>query len=211
MRKVLVGLFLLAILDEARVNGKKWYKVEHPTQEGTAWIAGDYVRYGLYDGKPTGWEFVKVRQTFGIYPEKARALFGAGKTRDYGGSLQIEYPDVTLVYDTNSQGIFANTLANVSVKSKKFAFCGIRLNDRAEKLLKLGMPKSELDEMTSELGRPSASRDEDDETPDSIFSWNYDSSASDEYIYFRFEWDSREKAAVVHEMAWYNGRTLYTY
>lgn len=200
---------VLLLLGEKRAGGRKWYEVEHPTEEGTAWIAADYVKYGFYDGKSAGRDFVKVRSMFGIYPEKARAILGAGKENNYGGILQIEYPDVTLVYDGNGKGAFADILSSVHIKSRKFSLCGIRINDRAEKLLKLGMPESVLDEIESEWGKPAAPRDPDDETPDSILSWNFESKSTDEYIYFQFAWDEENRKGIIDTIAWYDGRTLY--
>ena len=165
------------VLGEVHADGMKWYKIDHPTKKGTAYIAADYVEI-----TPVGNVFAEVRLTFGVYPEKTRAIFGpsVGKGSEHLGI----YERYNFWY--NEDGIWTASVMHPDGK----AIAGIHIRDKPEKLLALGMPASNLDI-------------EYDEEYD-IFSgsWEYKNKETGERIYFEFSGKTREDVAI-NALDWY--------
>ena len=132
----------LVLLGEQVSDGEKWYKVEHPIYKGTAWIHSQFVNiaYGKDD------VFLDVRQTFGISPTKTQALFGEPEKiveAKFGGdeleAFYYDYPSFRAWFDKEE-----NSIIFVFVEKGGPAILGMNAGDKAEKLLKLGMPKNTL-------------------------------------------------------------------
>ncbi len=129
------------ILGEEYDDGQNlWYIIDHPTKKGTAYISAKYVNYGWYFGNdktlPTGDAFVKVRLTFGIYPEKTRALLGKPSKSESGS---LEYPGCKLWYEEDS-------LQRVEIYRRGYALAGVKVGDSCNKLIALGMPEDYRDD-----------------------------------------------------------------
>ena len=166
------------VLGETRADGMKWYKIDHPTKKGTAYIAADYVEI-----TPVGNVFAEVRLTFGVYPEKTRAIFGrpSWKTQQvWGSSQELEIKD-SYAFTYNEDGI---RRAIVFLYGEK-AIAGIRTGDRAQKLLALGMPASELD---VEYG------EEDDDLAEGR--WTMTNEVTGESISFMFSGKNKDDAVI---------------
>ena len=144
---------LLIVLGETSVDGDTWYEVEHPRQKGTAWIFGKYVATDEGDavGTPAYDMAVRIRMTFGLTPERAKALLGKpGKeskrkfwfepaAQDYT-EVALEYPDFKLEY-------VQDRLRQVDVSGGMTPFGDIRVGDRMERVRDvLGPPQEEGDE-----------------------------------------------------------------
>lgn len=109
------------ILGEAYADGMQWYKIDHPTKKGTAYVAAQYV-----EADPVGSEFAEVRLTFGIYPEKTIAIFGKPS---YSSPEFVSYSDsYSFWYDKDDL-----SQASIQEDAEK-ALAGIHVGDKAEKL-----------------------------------------------------------------------------
>lgn len=181
---------VFVILGEAWVDGQKWYEIDHPTQEGSAYISGQYVRYGWYYGRPTGEEFVKVRQMFGIFPEKAQALLGKGRKDEFGN---LNYPGLVLRYDEEEM------LSQVQVEKKGIRLFGIQVGDQLQKLLDLDMSedaRGALEEMIHDFHDIMNSEPEDDEPVDGPEGWSYTNQETGEEVFFGFGLNDKDEPAV---------------
>ena len=132
----------LLILGEQVSDGEKWYKIAHPIYKGNAWIHSQFVNiaYGKDD------VFLDVRQTFGISPTKTKAIFGEPEKvveakfgSDERAAFYYDYPAFRAWFDTENYSIIS-----VFVENGGPAILGVKAGDKAEKLLKLGMPKNTL-------------------------------------------------------------------
>ncbi|WP_208873065.1 SH3 domain-containing protein, partial [Fretibacterium fastidiosum] len=74
------------IVGETAVDGAVWYEIEHPEKKGTAWVFGKYVDTYKGDalGTPAFAMHVRVAQSFGLTPARARVIFGAPKGKKRG-------------------------------------------------------------------------------------------------------------------------------
>ena len=157
------------IIDEAYADGQKWYEIAHPFKEGNAFISARFVNYGWYHGNngviPTGKDFVDVRLAFGIYQEKARALFGEGRKDEFG---HLVYPGFTLRYDDDDA---VPTIHQAEITKRGYELAGVQVGDSIRKLLQLGMPESYITDLEEGEGGPEG--------------WTYE-SASGESIFFQF-------------------------
>ena len=166
------------VLGEVRSGGQKWYKIDHPTKKGTAYVAADYVEI-----TPVGNVFAEVRLTFGVYPEKTRAIFGRPSWKiqqGWNGSQALEIKD-SYAFNYNEDGIWSAVIFYYGEK----AIAGIRTGDKPEKLLALGMPASELD---MEYG------EEDDDLLEG--SWEMTNEDTGEKITFMFSGKSKEDSKI---------------
>ena len=186
---------VFVLLGEAWVDGQKWYEIELPTQEGTAYISARYVNYGWYYNKPTGKEFVKVRQTFGIFPEKAEALFGKAKRDKFGN---LNYDGLILRYDDEDM------LHQVQIEKRGYALAGIRVGDPLTKLYDLDMSEDArgiLEDVLHDFDDVITSEHDDDEPVDGPEGWGYTNPDTGESIFFQFGTNSKGEA-VVDMMIW---------
>lgn len=167
------------ILDEIYSDGQKWYEIDNPTQEGNAFIIAKYVNYGWYRGNDgainTGKDFAEVRITFGITPEKTRALLGSNpKVHDE----TLEYPGINLSYDEGY-------LSTVELTKKGYAIAGMEVGDPITKLIEMGMPESYIKDLEE-----ARNAKDDDEPVGGPEGWTYE-SASGESIFFQFGGNSK--------------------
>ena len=168
------------VLGEVHSGGQKWYMIDHPTKRGTAYVAAEYVEI-----TPVGNVFAEVRLTFGVYPEKTRAIFG----RPLGNGSQHlgERERYNFWYDEN--GIWSVSVMHTDEK----AIAGIRISDNARKLLTLGMPESALH----------VELDDDDEAGYPMSNWIYDNEGAGEHIYFQFSDENGDGEFLIDNLSWY--------
>ena len=125
-------------LEETSVDGQKWYAVDHPTQEGTAWVSARYIEtYKGYEiGTPAYNMVIRIMMNFGLRPEKARALLGDPdrELEDEGDKKILEYGDCRIVY-------VEGRLRSVEVFERGLTFGSLKVGDSESKLTKaLGDP-----------------------------------------------------------------------
>ncbi|MBQ9565315.1 MAG: SH3 domain-containing protein [Synergistaceae bacterium] len=131
---------MVIVLGETSVDGEKWYSVDNPVQEGTAWVFGKYIdTYKGYEiGTPVYNTYIQILLNFGVNPEKAKVLLG-----DPDRELEddpfvdpanrkmhldiLEYPDLQLQYREKR-------LSRVEVWKSGLAFGGIQVGDPVSKL-----------------------------------------------------------------------------
>ena len=176
------------ILGEAYVDGQKWYEIDLPTKEGSAYISARFVNYGWYYGINTGKDFVEVRLTFGIYQEKAHALFGKGRKDEFGN---LVYPGFTLRYDDE----VVPTIQQVEITKRGHALAGIQVGDSMKNLLELGMPEDYLKDFI-ETQKEAANNTNPDEAIDGPEGWTYRNNATGEEIFFQFGTNGRGEPIV---------------
>ena len=167
------------ILGETYVDGQKWYEIDHPTKKGSAYIIAKYANYGWLHGNngviPTGKDFIDVRLTFGIYPDKARALFGKGTKDEFGN---LVYSDFTLRYDDEAMP----AIHQVQINKRGYAVAGVQVGDTIKNLLRLGMPEY----IITDIEEIQNSEPDDDEPVDGPEGWTYKNDATEEEIFFQF-------------------------
>lgn len=65
---------VFVMLDAKKINGKKWYLIDHPTKKGSSWIFGKYVKkfHEVHYSKltPTHILAMQLRLDYGMTPEK---------------------------------------------------------------------------------------------------------------------------------------------
>ena len=169
------------ILGEIYLDGQKWYEIDLPTEKGTAYIIARYANCGWYYGDygkviPTGKDFIDVRLTFGIYPVKARALFGEGRKDEFGN---LVYSGFTLRYDDEK------TIQQVEINKRGYALAGVQVGDSMKKLLQLGMPEDYLKDFLNAIEEAKNNTNED-EPVDGPEGWTYRNEATEEEIFFQF-------------------------
>lgn len=166
------------VLGEVNADGMKWYKIDHPTKKGTAYIATAYVEI-----TPVGNIFAEVRLTFGVYPEKTRALIGTSLYFDNEDFEDIESQCLRdkerYSFTYNDDGIWSARV----MKDRKKAIAGIHVGDSVRKLLALGMSESEIDT-------------DDDEERFDVPSWGFDNNDESERISFSYD------GGIVTEIYW---------
>lgn len=168
------------ILGEVYADGHKWYEIDHPVKKGSAYIIAKYVNYGWLHGNngviPTGKDFIDVRLTFGIYPDKARALFGNGKKDEFGN---LVYSGFILRYDDEG------TIHQAEITKRGYTVAGVQVGDNMRKLLQLGMPDDYLNDFIK-IQTENANNTDDDEPIDGPEGWTYKNEATEEEIFFQF-------------------------
>ena len=145
---------LVILLDEVFVDGDKWYEIDYPFGEGTAWIFGKYIENyeGEIDNIPEYRFILQVYQDFGTKPEKAKSIFGKPKKSSKrtfywepaGRNVEeetLEYPKLTLNYiDGRLQGV------EITGKGSNLRFGKIRVGDDTSKLQEeFGEPAEKYD------------------------------------------------------------------
>ena len=181
---------VFVLLGEVWVDGQIWYEIEHPTQKGTAYISAQYVNYGWYYGRPTGKEFVKVRQMFGIFPEKAEALLGKARKDEFGN---LNYPGLVLRYDDESM------ISQVQVEKRGIELFGIQVGDKVEKLFDLDITddaRGVLEDVIHDLHDIMNSEHDDDEPVEGPEGWGYANPETGEEVFFGFGLNDKDEPAV---------------
>lgn len=158
----------VVVLGQTSVNGQTWYEVEHPTDEGSAWVFGKYIHAAYeeeYQEDPMRQLLVKLNITFGATPDKARALFGkpTKQKREVIGS-EGDIVRINMTWSGHDAEYLNGHLTGVNVTKGKTPFGNIRIGNKVDKL-------------EDELGKPKDSSDE---------SWTYQAGEMD-YITFTIE------------------------
>ena len=129
------------LLDANKINGGKWYLIDHPTKKGKAWIFGKYVRkyYELKDSDHTPAHVIcmQVILDYGITPEKTRALHGKPleNLKDvYGNFIGLKYDGFEVNYQEEEGHISNVAVGFEDDGSKTGNFGGIKIGDDIEKL-----------------------------------------------------------------------------
>jgi hypothetical protein len=156
------------VLSQTSVEGQKWYEVDHPTDEGSAWVFGKYIRAAFeeeYQEDPLRQLIVQLNLTFGVSPDKARALFGKpDKVKKEVIGSDRDIVRVNMVWRGHTAEYLNGSLTGVSVSKGRTHFGNVRIGDKANKL-------------EDYLGKPS------DATEDS---WTYQPGEMD-YVTFELE------------------------
>ncbi|MCR4819003.1 MAG: SH3 domain-containing protein [Fretibacterium sp.] len=141
------------VLDETLAHGDTWYEIDHPTEMGSAWVFGKYIQameLEEYQEKPLRQLLVKLNLTFGISPEKARALFGkpvSQKREVIGSDPEGKITRVTMSWRGHEVEFLNGNLTGVSVTRGNTPFGDIHIGDSVDKLEEaLGKPKNSEDE-----------------------------------------------------------------
>ena len=144
------------VLGEKRYKGDKWYRIENPADEGEAWVSGQYIDIYEFDNVPKNVYAVKVKmvQTFGVNPEKARVLLGKPertKTEKFyfepaGENLKGE----TLQYDGCKIYYVEGSLSSIEVTNSNYGFGDIYVGDSKQMVIDtMGKPESENEDFLS--------------------------------------------------------------
>ncbi|MBR6900853.1 MAG: SH3 domain-containing protein, partial [Synergistaceae bacterium] len=137
---------MLVLLGEIKASGSKWYKIEHPTKKGIAWIFGKYIDTSRsYNTDTEAYRtLVQIIKDCGVTPEKARAILGKPKrtkkqkfffdpAQQYFHEEVLEYSGFTLQY-------IEGRLRHVDAKNN-FSFGDIEIGDTTARVLEvLGEP-----------------------------------------------------------------------
>ena len=155
------------VLGESLSGGQKWYRIDHPTQEGTAYISAQYVN-GYYNAGElaAGETLAGVRLTLGITPEKTRVLLGKPLKSESG---YMEYDGCNLWYEDGY-------LRRAEVYKRGYRLGDFQVGDSLRKLMPLG-----LDE-----GYTKNPEGDDYEMLDVLEGWTY-SNETNEEIFFQFD------------------------
>ena len=138
------------IVGETAVDGAVWYEIEHPEKKGTAWVFGKYVDTYKGDGlgTPAFAMQVRIAQSFGLTPARARVIFGAPKGKKeekfWFESGAMNRVRVILTYPTHTAEYVDGDLHRVEVTGGTMPFGEIRIGDPETKLHDLlGTPKGD--------------------------------------------------------------------
>lgn len=138
---------MLVLLGEIKASGSKWYKIDHPTKKGTAWIFGKYIDTGTsYKTDTEAYKtLVQIIKDFGVTPEKARVLFGRPKhtnrSKYFFDPAQREISEEVLEYSGFTLQYIEGRLRHVDVSKDNFSFGDINIGDTTSDVLEvLGEP-----------------------------------------------------------------------
>ena len=161
------------VLDEVYIDGQKWYEIDLPTKEGTAFIIARYVNGWYNNGDiPVGEVCAEVRLKFGITPEKTRALFGKPESAQGQDEFtRYKYPGLDIHFESG-------TLSYVEIRRRGYPLHGFEVGDDAGKLTSLGMPDDAID----------------------AEGWTYE-SATGEQIFFSFG-GGRNGETIIESITW---------
>ncbi len=173
------------IIGETDYNGQTWYMIDHPAKKGSAYILAKYVGE-YYHGNngviPVDAPLAQVRLTFGVTPEKTRAILGRpSSSRTMEDFTELTYPGLDLQYNENY-------LSYVHVTKKGYAVAGVEVGDSIKKLLALGMPEDNILDLTQEEYK---NWDFEEEGPLGPEGWMYESPTG-ESIFFEFNYEGSE-------------------
>ena len=141
----------LILLEETNFNGDVWYKVEHNTRAGTAWIIEKYIEVDDNERTPAFETEIKIFRTFGLTPDKTKILLGKpvkilNEKFIFEPAGNDELNEEIFNYDGCSVRFVNGNLRHIEIsnKNKKYSFGNIKLGDTKNKLLKiLGKPSDE--------------------------------------------------------------------
>lgn len=137
------------VVGETAVDGAVWYEVEHPDKKGTAWVFGKYVDTYKGDGlgTPAFAMQVRIAQSFGLTPARARVIFGAPKEKKeekfWFEPGAMDMVRVVLTYPTHRAEYLDGTLQRVDVTTGTMPFGEVRIGDPETKLHDLLGPPTE--------------------------------------------------------------------
>ncbi|MBQ3448545.1 MAG: SH3 domain-containing protein [Synergistaceae bacterium] len=144
------------VLGEKRHNGEKWYRIENPADEGEAWVSGKYIDIYEFDNVPKSVYAVKVKmmQTFGINPEKARVLLGKPERtkteKFYFEPANENLKGETLQYDGCELYYVEGSIRSIKVTNSNYGFGDIYVGDSKQMVIDtMGKPESENEDSLS--------------------------------------------------------------
>ena len=128
------------LLDVKKVDGNKWYLIDHPSQKGNAWIFGKYVKkyYKLKDSEhtPTHDIAMQIRLDYGITSAKTRALWGEPNEilRDvYGNFYGLKYDSIEINYDYDDEHLRSISIG-IYDEDSEGNFGPVKIGDTTKKL-----------------------------------------------------------------------------
>lgn len=137
---------MLVLLGEIKASGSKWYKIEHPTKKGIAWIFGKYIDTSRsYNTDTEAYRtLVQIIKSCGVTPEKARAILGkpkrAKKQKFFFDPAQQYFHEEVLEYSGFTLQYIEGRLRHVDAKNN-FSFGDIEIGDTTARVLEvLGEP-----------------------------------------------------------------------
>ncbi|MBR0094940.1 MAG: SH3 domain-containing protein [Synergistaceae bacterium] len=144
---------MLVLLGEVKAGGKTWYKVEHPTKRGTAWIFGEYVdNYASFDTDTPAYKtLVQLFRDCGVTAEKARVLLGkpkrTSKRKFFFDPANQDFHEEVLEYPTFKLQYIEGRLRHVESSGEALSFGDVSVGDTTAQVLDvLGEPDGKGDE-----------------------------------------------------------------
>ena len=128
----------VVVLDRFITDGDVWYEVDHPTQEGSAFVFGKYLEAVYaenYQDNPLHKLIMQLYLTYGITPEKAVSLFGKPKNEKRDTIGGGEYERVSMSWKNCSVEYVNNLLTSVVISGGDKAFGNIKIGDSTDKLI----------------------------------------------------------------------------
>ncbi|MBQ7560135.1 MAG: SH3 domain-containing protein [Synergistaceae bacterium] len=137
---------MLVLLGEIKASGSKWYKIDHPTKKGTAWIFGKYIETNTsYKTDTEAYKtLVQIIKNCGVTADKARAILGRPKRTNrrkfFFDPAQREFHEEVLEYSGFTLQYIEGRLRHVDAKNN-FSFGDINIGDTTSEVLEvLGEP-----------------------------------------------------------------------
>ncbi len=127
------------MLDAKKINGKKWYLIDHPTKKGSAWIFGKYVKkfHEVHYSKltPTHILAMQLRVDYGMMPEKTRLLHGKPREILRDGEekfMELKYDHFSLYYSDEGNNYIWDISIGIDYPEGNFG--PIKIGDDVKKL-----------------------------------------------------------------------------
>lgn len=179
------------ILGETKSGGLKWYKIDHPTKKGSAYILAKYAAGWYSEGKiPVGDVLANIRLTFGISPEKTKLLLGEPEETYVDGNFtSLKYSGCELQYESGN-------LNYIYIEKKGYAVEGIQVGDKESKLSKLGMPYADEPDYTPE---EYDNWDFDEDGPITAEGWSYETRTGEQLL---FEFNPERDGVTIDGILW---------
>ena len=144
---------VVVVIDKFITDGNVWYEVDHPTEEGSAFMFGKYLE-AIYledhQENPLHKLIMQLYLDFGMTPEKALKISSKPKSRNREiiGADKIER--VNLDFGSYSLEYLGGSLTGLDIKGGKKSFGDIQIGDEAEKVINaLGKPNNRSEEEIS--------------------------------------------------------------
>ena len=159
---------MLILLKGQTVNGDLWYAADNPVDEGTVWISGQFVDvYSENNNNNLAYKTaISVRMSYGITPNKARALHGEPNnvtsdtfSADPAGK---EMREDTFEYENLILRYVNNRLRHVEVYGAGMPFGSLFVGNSGDDIITaLGEPSSKADDNLSFTYKVSANSNEE--------------------------------------------------
>lgn len=126
------------------INNKKWFEIENPVSNNTAWIYGDYLIPEELEGRSELLGLlVRLNKDFGVTPEKARVIFGADVQikAEFSSDPKKKFIKTFLTHNRFKAEYLNNNLTALDITGREINFGDFKIGDKTEKLIKtLGEP-----------------------------------------------------------------------